>query len=673
MTPRLLRTSLTETLGVGLCFLVISCGGEENKPAETGDSGAGAATTESDPGGKADDSSEGIDLSGYDTTIPMVTYAWDSQAGDKSVSAEDGGPGFTGEGWTTNMTFPALGSPDAIRGGTIHTDIDDWPATLRLQGKDYNTSFSGRAVDLSQEALLALHPQTQDFIPLIATHWKISEDQGTYTFRINPEARWSDGKEVVAQDVVATYNLLMDDSILFPSNKSTYEKFEVPVALSKYIVQVKVKEESWRNLLYFATSTPLFPAHEVSIPGSEFLKEYQNKFPAVSGPYTLRPENIDMNKSLMLTRRDDWWAKDNPAFQGLYNFDAYHFQVIADYVIGFEKAKKGELDYYVVPKAKWWVEELVPEKLDSIKRGLIQKRKFYNDAPVGTVGLALNMTRAPLNDLNVRHALALLRNRPLMIDKLFYNEYEPLDSYWHYGDYRNPDNGLTPYDPFGAVELLKKGGWTELDSDGYRTKGGKRLTLELSYRSKLSEPSLTIFQEDCKKAGIQIELRRVDPAAFWKTIRQREFEIASMSWTGLVFPNPVTSFSSELAKVTDNNNLTAFANDEVDRLMKDYDREYDPAKRSGIIRKIDAIIFAAHPYVLDWYNPARRVIYQNKFKMPKWGIPRSSITSNMMYSWWIDPGMEAALEKARTDTDITLETLPVKQRFWQAWHANQAK
>ncbi len=399
MTPRLLRNSLAKTVGVGLCFLMIGCGGsDEPAPEATGnDSPAAAAGTEgADAGSKEDaklkeidkpkeaagqrspveapDPLAGVDLSGYDTKLDMVTYTWDPQAGDKSVSAEDGGPGFTGEGWETNMTFPAIGSPDAVKGGTFKMYLTNWPANLRMQGKDYNTSFNYMAIALCQESLLNLHPFTTERIPALATHWKISENKDEYTFRINPEARWSDGKEVTSADVVATFNLLMDDRLLLPSNLETFGKFEVPVAHSKYIVSVKVKEESWRNLMYFGGMS-LFPAHEISIPGDEYLKEYQNRYTAVSGPYNLADKDVDLNRSITLRRRDDWWAKDNPAYMGAYNFDAYNFKIVLDASLAFEMAKKGELDYYTVPRAQWWVQELVGEKVDDIKRGILQKRK----------------------------------------------------------------------------------------------------------------------------------------------------------------------------------------------------------------------------------------------------------------------------------------------------------
>ena len=656
MNLDLLRRPLTASSLACFCSLMLawSCGGSESE-TPAGGATKGASAQQSD----------------YDTTIPMVTYEWDPEAGDPSVSAEDGGPGFSGEGWESNMTFQAMGSKEAVKGGRMVMEIPSWPATLRLQGKDYNTEFNYRARDLCQDTLLHLHDSTLEYVPGLATHWRISEDKATYTFRINPKARWSDGKEVTSADVLATFHLLMDDGILFPSNKIVFGKFDPPVAVSKYIVQVHVREESWRNFLYFGSSMTIMPAHQISIPGAEYLREYQNKYHAVTGPYTLDAAGLEMNRSASLVRRDDWWDKDNPAWVGMWNIDEFKFVVVTDRQMAFEKTKKGEIDYYVIPKAQWWAEELVPEKVDAVRRGLLQKRKFYNAAPVGTTGLALNMTRPPLDDLNVRKALAHLRNRELMMDQLFFGEYEPLDSYWQYGEYRNPNNGRTAFDSFEAVSLLEKSGWTETDSEGYRKKGGKRLELSLDYRSELSEPSLTIFQEDCKKAGIKINLQRVDNAAFWKNLRQREYDIANQAWGALVFPNPETSWNGKLAAQVDNNNVTAFSDPRVDELLVEYDRCYEPGRRAEIIREIDGIVFAAHPYVLDWYSPAQRVVYANKYSMPNFGVWRTKDRTDMMYCWWQDPEKARLYEEALKDSSKVLETEPIEQRFWEAWQAAQ--
>ena len=165
--------SLALALAGGLLWLG-SCGGGAEAPSETRAAGASSAgdgaaseTAEATPSASDDPLAFSIDdgrevpefePESYDLDIPMVTYAWDPQAGDASVSAEDGGPGFTGEGWTTNLTFPALGSPEAVKGGTIHMYEPSWPVTLRLMGKDYNTAFNYRARDLCQESLVTVHP-----------------------------------------------------------------------------------------------------------------------------------------------------------------------------------------------------------------------------------------------------------------------------------------------------------------------------------------------------------------------------------------------------------------------------------------------------------------------------------------------------------------------------------
>ena len=660
---------------------------ESNQPSASGVSGEETVPMEGATDGQPDTMTDAAEtaetntdmvepepaLDPADYAIPMVKYSWDPMAGDASVSAEDGGPGFTGEGWETLMEFPAIGSAEAIKGGTITMYIPEWPVTLRLEGENWNTSFNYRANDLCMESLVQSHPTTLETITALATHWWISEDKMTYRFRINPKARWSDGKEVTADDVVATYKLKMDPGINMPSNILVFGKLNEPKALSKYIVEVTCKQLNWRNFMYFG-GMGIMPAHQISIPGGEYLDLYQNKYPAMTGPYTCDQDSMEMNKSIDLVRRNDWWDKDNPAWMGLWNFDRYHFVVVQDLNLALEKAKAGELDYYPVNKSQWWVEELVPTKVDAIKRGLIQKRKFYNHNPVGTSGLAINTTRAPLDDLRVRKALGHLRDRPTMIDKLFFNEYYPLVSYYQNGDGQNPNNVMVDYDPFRAVELLEEAGWTALGSDGIRIKNGERLSFKMMYRSALSEPSLTVYKEDCFQAGIEIKLELVDNALHWKNVRERQSDIASMAWGALIFPNPETSYSSKLAApAAQNNNITSFANARVDELLDEYDVEFNVARRNEIIREIDGIVYNEHPYVLDWFNPAQRVFYWNKFGMPKWGVMRFKDQEDMMYTWWVDPIKAAQLEKAKKDTSMTLETVPMENRFWQGWMKVQTR
>ena len=659
---------LSTHLALGTLLLLTACGGSESGSAGTTSHGSttGNASSSAPVEAEADDVATSKSYADeYDLTIPMVRYAWDPQVGDASVSAELGGPGFTGEGWQTNLEFPAIGSADAIKGGTFRMHLLDWPATLRLAGKDYNTAFNYRVNDICFQGLVQVHPTTLEFIPSLATHWWISEDKSTYRFRINPAARWSNGKEITADDVIATWKLQMDEGIQFPSSQITFGKFEEPTKLSKYIVEVKVKEENWRNFMYFGASMQIFPAEEISIPGAEYLDKYQFKHTAMSGPYNAHKEDMVEGQRLALRRNPNWWDADNPAWVGMWNFDRYEFEVVKDQNLALEKLKKGEIEYMEINVSKWWVDDL--NKADAVKRGLVVKRKFFTDAPIGTQGTAINMSRPPLDDVRIRKALCHLENRELYIEKLFYNEYRRLSSYYQGGTYQNPNNVAVDYDELTAVELLEEAGWTELDSDGIRIKDGQRLAFDLIYRSSGGEKYLTTFQGNCKRAGIEINLQLLTPAAHWKNIQGKDYELASTAWGGLVFPNPETSFRSDLGRVPNNNNITAFQSERVDELLAAYDAEYDVNRRIELIREIDGLVFEAHPYILGWYNPAQRMAFWNKFGMPEWGTARTLDADNLMYVWWVDPEREQQMLQAKDSGKGTMETGRDENHFWQAW------
>src|ERR1044072_4652108 len=112
------------------------------------------------------------------------------------------------------------------------------------------------------------------------------------------------------------------------------------------------------------------------------------------------------------------------------------------------------------------------------------------------------MRREPFHDVRVREALHLLLNRDLLIKKLFFNEYTPMNSYFPGGVYENPDNPKNLYDPQQALKLLADAGWSTRDPQGRLTKNGRPFTVEYLYADKGSERWLTIYQEDLRKVGI---------------------------------------------------------------------------------------------------------------------------------------------------------------------------
>ena len=643
----MMRRSLGAVLGLGLFTVACGGGGGETKPA-TG-AAAPAAPAANVSVNKAD--------------YPVFPSA--DAGADPAVPAEQGGKGFTGQGWQTNTDYDLIGDPRAVKGGQFREFVLDFPGTLRIEGPESNTALNYMIGPMVYESLLSVHPTSLEFMPILATHWQIAEDKLTYRYRINPNARWADGQPVVAEDVVASWDFKMDKGLQDPSNQLTFGKFERPVAESKYIVRVKSKVLNWRNFLYFSGMS-ILPAHVLkTVTGEQYIKDYNFKMIPGSGPYVVAEADIVKGKSVTIRRRTTgYWAERDRRSVGVNNFDEIREVVVRDQKLAFEMFKKGDLDSYFVNISREWVEEM---NFDKVQRGLIQKVKVFNDNPSGFSGLAFNTRRAPFDDVRVRMAMAHLMNRPLLIEKIFFNEYVPLHSYHAGGIYENPNNPKMDYDPKKALELLAQAGYTSRDAQGRLVKNGQPLTVEVIYGSKSTEPFLTIYQEDLRKAGITVNLRLITGETLFKLVMDREFSVASMAWGALLFPNPETSFYSKMADEKSNNNITGMKNPKIDALLAKYDVEFDPAKRASLIREVDGLLANEHHYALEWDAPFVRLAYWNRFGMPQGVLTRIGDQRDAPTLWWIDPAKQQALTQAIGSSSATLPIGPLEVRHWQEY------
>lgn len=628
-----------------LACTVTACGGGSTKPARQ----APASST----------AQPAAPVSADKNAYPVFLNP--DEGADPAVSADQGGKGFTGEGWETNTNFDLIGDPRAVKGGVLKEYVLDFPGTLRIEGPESNTSLNYMIGPMVYESLLSIHPTTLDYIPVLATHWQVSADRSTYRFRINPNARWSDGQPVVADDVVATWSFLMDKGLQSPSSQMVFGKFEKPVAESKYIVKVRSNVLNWRNFLYFSGMS-IFPAHVLkNVDGATYLKDYNFKFMPGSGPYKVEESDIIKGKSVSIRRRNGYWAEKYRRNVGVNNFDEIREVVVRDQKLAFEMFKKGDIDDYFVNVSREWIEEM---NFDRVQRGLIQKRKIFNDSPSGFGGLAFNTRKEPFSDIRVRKALTLLQNRDELINKLFYKEYVPLNSYFAGGIYENPNNPKNLYDQQAALQLLAEAGWKDRDAQGRLVKNGQPLTLELLYSNKGQENWMTVYQEELRKVGIALNLRLVTPETLFKLVMDRNFSLVNMAWGALLFPNPETSFGSSLADVPNNNNITGFKDKRVDDLLTQYDKEFDQKKRAAIIQEIDGIVANSYQYLLGWDAPFQRIAYWNKFGHPEGYLTRVGDFRDIPSLWWIDPQKEADLRRAMGDDSVTLPVGETEVRYW---------
>lgn len=597
-------------------------------------------------------------------TKPISIKTFDTPPGaDPSVSAEMGGNGFTGAGWETKADYNIAGDSNAIKGGTFTMSVLDFPSTLRTVGKDANTTVNSMMENMVYESLLQMDPVTEEYMPMLATHWKISEDKMTFTFRINPNARWADGKPVTSEDVIATWKLQVDPGILEAYSNILYGSFEPPVAVSKYIVSVKSKQLNWRQFLYFGVSMRILPAHYIgNVKGSEYLEKYQFDFIPGSGAYAILKDDIKKGQSVTIRRRNDYWAEKERFNVGLNNFDLVKFEVISDESLTFERFKKGDIDLYYVSRAQWWAERF---NFDEANRGLILRRKIFNENPNGVQGLVFNMRKPPFDDIRLRKAITYLWDRAKFNEKLFFNQYLPIYSYFAGSIYENPNNPKIAFNLDSAKALFSEAGWTEKNSDGYLVKNGKVFEIDLPFDGGPGqERYLTVFQEDLKKAGVKLNLKQIDGATRFKLGNERNFTMLVTAWTGLRIPNPESSLKSNTADQPNTTNWPGIKDKRIDELCDQYNVTFDKKERIRIVREIDGIACSYFGYGFGWYGPYQRIAFHNKFGFPKWIIGRTTDYLAIPIMWYYDPEKAAEYDAAVQDKNKKLELGEVDNKYW---------
>jgi microcin C transport system substrate-binding protein len=627
-----------------IAVMMASCGGGDSGPG----SGGSSAPT-------ASNNNASVNKDDY----PVFPDA-DSGA-DPSVPAEQGGKGFTGDGWETNTSYDLIGDPRAVKGGTLHEATSDFPTTLRYWGPNVST-WNLMLHNMAYEVLVNLHPTTLEYIPALATHWQISADKKTFRFRINPNARWSDGMPVTSADVIASWKLGTDPGLQDPVQNSLFSEFQQPVAESKYIVSVTAKSIRWQNLRYFGNALFIYPAHVLKdVDGAKYIKEYNTKMLPGTGPYTISAADVDKGKSLTIRRRKDYWADKARRNVGLNNFDAIQTVVVRDRNLEFEQFKKGDLDYYFVNRASMWAGEL---DYENMKRGLNQKRRIYNNYPNGIQGIVLNTRREPFNDIRVRKALRLLFNRESLIEKLMANQYIPMDSVYPGSIYENPNNEKIRYNPQEAVKLLTEAGWSSRDSSGRLAKNNKPFVFEIVYYSQAAERLLTPFQEDLRKVGITANIRFVTPEQRLKILDDQTFDAADAGYSADIFPSPELVWHSKLADQKNSLNVTGFKNARADEIMDAYGKSFDLKERIKLLQELDGIITNSHNIILEWTAPYQRVVFWNKFGQPKGILTRIDDYLIIPSLWWFDPDKNQKLEQALRDPSIQLGEGAADDKYW---------
>jgi microcin C transport system substrate-binding protein len=530
-----------------------------------------------------------------------------------------------------------LASPDAVPGGELSAYGGQYPQSFNYYLD--NNSFTSEIFSSLYESLLGMDSLTAEYAPGLACRWTISDDKKTFTFRLDPRARWSDGRPVTAEDVVWTYQAIMDPKNLTGPHKVALERFEPPVALAANEVRFTAHEVHWENL-GAAGGYRVLPKHVSA--GVDFNK-INFEFPVVSGPYRLG--ELREGIFVRLERRKDWWGWARPSQRHTCNFDTVTFRFYAEQENAFEAFKKGQLDLYPVYTSRLWINETSG---DRFRRNWIVKQRIRNHGPIGFQGFAMNMRRFPFDDLRVRKAMCHLLNRERMNRTIMYSQYFLHRSY--YEDLYSPQNPCTNtlygFDPAAARELLKAAGWTANPRTGLLERNGRPFSFRFLTNSSTSDRFLAIYREDLRSAGIEMVMDMKDWASWTKEMEEFNFDMTWAAWGAGLFKEPESMWASKEATRRGGNNITGFQDPEVDRLVDQQKTLFDVAERHAICRQIDARVAAACPYALLWNLDFVRLLYWNKFGTPSTVLSKYDGEASAYWYWWSDPDSAADLRDA---------------------------
>lgn len=569
----------------------------------------------------------------------------------KSESKADDCPAVAQYPSDADGEFDPIADPAAVPCGTIRLWGSAMPKSFNMW-EDYN-SFSAGLMSLMFEPLVTLHSTEDRPVGILADRWEISADSLTFTFHIDPRARWSDGKQILAEDVQFYYDVIMDPKNLTPIFKVGLSRFDRPVVKDSLTISISAKTVHWANF-WEAAGLVAFPKHVWA--GQDF-NAIRYRFPVVEGPYKISEFRED--RYVELSRNADWWGYHKNWNRGKYNFQKIRYRFMEDRTKALEAFKKGDLDAYAIYTSSIWMKQT---DFPAIEKGWAVKQQIYNREPIGFQGMAINMRREKFQDVRVRQALSYLMDRKLMNEKYMFNQYFLLNSYYPdlWPKHENPSALNYPFDMEKARALLAEAGYVPGEK-GMLQKAGKPFEITLITASE-DMRHLTFYQEALQKAGIRVSIEQMSQSTLRKRLDDADFDLYWIAWGSSRLNDPEASWSSATADDKGTNNLTGVKDLVIDSLILLQKTEFDLVKRNEILKALDNRLTEIVPYVLMWQCDFHRILYWNRFGTPKSVYAKfGREDESVPVYWWFDRSKSESLDSAmKNDSPIAKEASEVR-------------
>ena len=460
-----------------------------------------------------------------------------------------------------------------------------------VNGMQYNLLFGFAQEDMSATPEIAAEVPTQE-------NGGLSADGLTWTIKIKPNLKWSDGEPLTANDVAYTYNLILDDNF---SAFTSYLPFTDSITAQDDTTLI------WKTTK--PSIAPLIPPWIYIMPehfwskfkDKEAIKKYQG-FPdqVTSGPFRVTEWNKD----------EDWTLEKNPNWWGTEpTIDRVIFKTYSNEETMVQDLEQGAIDF-----------------AESIPVNLFRSLQGKEDEGITTnVGGSFSFSQMSFNqcyvqkdcadstghpalkDVTVREAVAMAINKDQLVERILggYGTpgstiVVPTTPFWHW----DPGDATIPWDIDGANALLDSGGYVDSNGDGIRNMpgGGEELNFRFIVRSESPDQIKAgkLITGWLKQIGIGTQTTAVTDAKLIDAWYALDYDLYIWGWGP--DPDPDFILSTFTTDQCGSWSDTCFSNEEYDQLYDDQRAATSPEERAGIVKQMQEVVYTEVPEIVLWYD-----------------------------------------------------------------------
>jgi microcin C transport system substrate-binding protein len=560
-------------------------------------------------------------------------------------------------------------NPDAPQGGTM-----SFRGVLASRTFDSLNQFilagePAQGLELLYDTLLTPSLDEADAVyGQIAESLEYPETREWVIFNLRPEARFSDGEPLTAEDVVWTLEALQ--TMGSPYWRILLQDVEGAEALGLHRVRFDFAEgAATRDMPKVVGQLAILPRHYY---GTVAFDRSTLDPPVGSGEYVV--DDVRPGQSVRYCRNPGYWGADLPVNAGTHNFDCYVYRYFADNTAAFEALKVGDYLFHEEFTSAIWATGYDFPALD---RGWVVREVLGDDRSSGAQGFWMNLRREKLQDIRVREAIAMMFNFEWTNDTLFYGLYDRVDSFFENTPMQasglpgeeelavlSAHRDALPAEVFtepavippvadagqqadrasvrAASRLLEEAGWTVGDDGLRRNRAGEVLTIEFVDDSPAFERIALPFVANLRRIGIDARFELVDAAQMEERQENFDFDIAIARIVLPLSPSVElrSVFGSAGRDAAGTLNLAGVADPVVDALIEEVIAADSREALDVRVRALDRVLRAKHIWVPNWFKGTHWIAYWDVFGRPD----RKPLYDRGDQFWWWDEERYEALQ-----------------------------